>query len=261
MNDINKVLMFDTEHGSHTLGGEQEINKLFNCPVLKPAQFNDFRNIITSMYTTKRIEVEKKISDDLSVKEVQEQTVLKDGVNVDALVIDSFSELAKKFQRSLLDSSGTMKLNSWGKLKNTLDTLLEFITKVPGILIVTCHSKTETLEDGRTKIKPYIDGSTKEDISKWFDFVLYTYTKKNGKSEDYMWRTKHSEIYEHAKDRTDLLDADMKQDFQPVIKAARDKGFSNVRILIVGSPGTGKTKSLSTLINERKKDGDKNNNS
>ena len=247
---MNKILMFDTEHGSHTLGGETEIQEMFNCPVLKPAQFADFRNIITSIYTTQRIEVDKKISDDLVIKEVQEQTILKNGVTVDALIIDSFSELAKKFQRSLVDKSGVMKLNSWGKLKNTLDTLLEFITKVPGVLIATCHSKTETLEDGRTKIKPYIDGSTREDISKWFDFVLYTYTKKNGQSQDYMWRTKHSEIYEHAKDRTDLLPADMIQDFQPVIEAAREKGFDNVRILVVGSPGTGKTKSLATLTNK-----------
>ena len=123
--------MFDTEHGSHTLGGEVEIQKMFNLPVLKPAQFTDFRNIITDMYTVKRIEVDKKISDDLVVKEVQEQTVLKNGVGVDVLIIDSFSELAKKYQRSLLDKSGTMKLMSWSKLKNTLDTLLEFITKVP----------------------------------------------------------------------------------------------------------------------------------
>ena len=253
---MNKILMFDTEHGSQTLGGEADIQEMFNCPVLKPAQFNDFRNIITSIYTTQRIEVEKKISDDLVIKEVQEQTILKNGVSVDTLIIDSFSELEKKYQRSLVDKSGVMKLNSWGKLKNTLDTLLEFITKVPGVLIVTCHSKTETLEDGRTKIKPYIDGSTKEDISKWFDFVLYTYTKKNGNMEDYMWRTKHSSICEHAKDRTDLLPSDIKQDFQPVIAAAKEKEFSNVRILVVGSPGTGKTKSLATLINKGETNGD-----
>ena len=146
-------------------------------------------------------------------------------------------------------------MQSWGKLKNKLDKTLEFITKMPGMLIVTCHSKVEMLEDGRTRIKPYIDGSTKEDISKWFDFVLYTYTKKNGNSQDYMWRTKHSEIYEHAKDRTDLLPSDMKQDFQLVIGAAKEKGFSNVRILIVGSPGTGKTRSLSTLINKGEENG------
>ena len=83
--------MFDTEHGSQTLGGEADIQEMFNCPVLKPAQFDDFRNIITSMYTTQRMEVEKKISDDLVIKEVQEQTILKNGVNIDVLIIDSFS--------------------------------------------------------------------------------------------------------------------------------------------------------------------------
>ena len=48
--------MFDTEHGSNTLGGEDEIQEMFNCPVLKPAQFKDFRDIITAMYTIKRID-------------------------------------------------------------------------------------------------------------------------------------------------------------------------------------------------------------
>jgi Holliday junction resolvasome RuvABC ATP-dependent DNA helicase subunit len=47
----------------------------------------------------------------------------------------------------------------------------------------------------------------------------------------------------------------MKQDFQPVINAALEKGFSNVRILVVGSPGTGKTKSLATLINKGETNG------
>jgi len=217
---MNKILMFDTEHGSHTLGGEVEIQEMFNCPVLKPSTFEAFGNTINGIF-----------------------------------IIDSFSELAKKYQRSLVNKDGVMQMQSWGKLKNKLDKTLEFITKMPGMLIVTCHSKVEMLEDGRTRIKPYIDGSTKEDISKWFDFVLYTYTKKNGNSQDYMWRTKHSEIYEHAKDRTDLLPSDMKQDFQLVIGAAKEKGFSNVRILIVGSPGTGKTRSLSTLINKGEENG------
>ena len=106
---MEKILMFDTEHGSHTLGGQEKIEELFNCPVLKPAQFDDFRNAITSLYTTKRIEVPKKISKDLTINEAQEHTVLKNGVTIDALIVDSFSELAKKYQRSLVDKSGVMK--------------------------------------------------------------------------------------------------------------------------------------------------------
>ena len=85
---MSKILMFDTEHGSHTLGGEAEIEKLFNCPVLKPAQFDDFRNAVTSLYTVKRIEVPKKISEELTINEVQEHTVLKNGVVIDTLIVD-----------------------------------------------------------------------------------------------------------------------------------------------------------------------------
>ena len=252
---MNKILMFDTEHGSHTLGGEAEIQEMFNCPVLKPSTFEAFGNTISGIFEQKEVVVDKTITKDLTIKEVQIQTIPRNGSDINTVIIDSFSELAKKYQRSLVNKDGVMQMQSWGKLKNKLDKTLEFITRIPGVLIVTCHSKVEMLEDGRTRIKPYIDGSTKEDISKWFDFVFYTYTKKNGNSQDYMWRTKHSEIYEHAKDRTDLLPSDMKQDFQLVIGAAKEKGFSNVRILIVGSPGTGKTKSLSTLINKGEENG------
>ena len=247
---MNKILMFDTEAGSHTLGGEPDIQKMFNCPVLRPATFDAFGKTVQELFELKEVVVKKNITDTLTIDEVQHRTVSKNGTNIDTVIIDSFSELAKKYQRSLTDKNGMMQMQSWGKLKNTLDKTLEFLTKMPGMLVVTCHSKVEQLEDGRTRIKPYIDGSTKDDMSKWFDFVFYTYTKKNGAKQDYMWRTGHTEVYEHAKDRTELLPSDMRQDFQPVIQAARDKGFNNVRILIIGSPGTGKTKSLSTLINK-----------
>ena len=97
---------------------------------------------------------------------------------------------------------------------------------------------------------PYIDGSTKEDISKWFDFVFYTktITDPDGKRK-YVWVTSRTEMYDHAKDRTQLLQDEMEQDFTVVLKAARKRGFKGSRILIIGSPGSGKTYSLKTLVN------------
>ena len=103
------------------------------------------------------------------------------------------------------------------------------------------------MDDGVNKIIPYIDVSTKDDISKWFDFVFYTATVKEGKDRQYVWITKRSEKYDHAKDRTDLLPEQMPQDYNEVVKAVKEKGFENCRILIIGSPGSGKTYSLSTL--------------
>ena len=113
--------------------------------------------------------------------------------------------------------------------------------------MITCHAKTQTMDDGANKIVPYIDGSTKEDISKWFDFVFYTRTIKEGNSRRFVWVTKRDETYDHAKDRTNLLDDIIDQDFSLVVKEAKDKGFDNVRILVIGSPGSGKTMSLRTL--------------
>ena len=242
-----KILMFDLENGSKTLGGKAEIQKMFGYPVLSPSSFEQFKAVIGQLYTNTMETKKQKVG---SIEIEEEVRVIKPaGDNeIDVIVIDTFSELSKKFQRSLVNKEGKMMMNQWGKLKNTLDMLLEYITQVPGILVCNCHGKVQTMDDGTTKVLPYIDGSTKEDISKWFDFVIYTKTKNKSKDEvEYLWHTGHNSMYDHAKDRTQLLDAVILQDYQLIIDAAKKKGFDGAKILVIGSPGTGKTLSLRTL--------------
>ena len=248
-----KVLYFDLERGHQTLGSRKGIQTMFGYPVLSPHTWDEFQQIISQIYTTQKVERINKIGD-IEVKEQETVVVPKNGTIVDAIVLDTFSELSKKFQRSLTDKTGKMKLQEWGKLKNKLDTCLEFISRIPGVVILTCHAKTQTMDDGVNKIVPYIDGSTKEDISKWFDFVFYTATIKDGKDRKYVWITKRDEKYDHAKDRSDLLPEQMPQDFDEVIKATQAKGFENCRILIIGSPGSGKTYSLARLTQPKPDD-------
>ena len=140
-------------------------------------------------------------------------------------------------------------LQDWGKLRNKLDTCLEFVTRIPGVVICNVHGKLQTMDDGGNKILPYIDGSTKEDIAKWFDFVFYTKTVNQlaGPSK-YVWVTGRTEKYDHAKDRTATLDNEIEQDYQIPINASKDLGFSGCKILVIGSPGSGKTYSLRTLV-------------
>ena len=243
------ILLFDLENGSKTLGSRQSIQKNFGLPVLSPVSFEDFSTVMSQLYS--------KTEDDHDVTvgnlQIQEHRIARTLVDptfpIDALVIDTFSELSKKYQRNLTrDDGGTMKISSWGKLKNKLDGLLEYLTALPGIVICNCHSKVQTMDTGGNKILPYIDGSTKEDISKWFDFVLYatTVNHPNG-TNTYVWRTNHTSLYDHAKDRTQLLDNEIPQDYQVVLNAANKRGYNGAKILIIGSPGTGKTLSLRTL--------------
>ena len=249
---MKRILLFDTEDGSKTLGGESNVQELFGCPPLKPDSWVAFRDTLASLYVEKKVEVQKKITPELTIKEIQTKTVLKNGAQMDGIVIDTFSEISKKFQRSLTGADDKTKLNQWGVLKSGLDKCLEFIMKIPGVIVATSHTKIQIMDDGSSEEIPYIDGSTKDDIAKWFDFVLYTFTKKVKGKEQYMWRTRHSSRYVNAKDRTNLLDDEIPQDFQLVLNAAREKGFDNCRILLLGKSGTGKTHSLSTLINKEK---------
>ena len=84
-------------------------------------------------------------------------------------------------------------------------------------------------------------------------FVFYTKTiLKNSGEREYSWITKRCETYDHAKDRTGLLEPEIDQDYQLVNDAANKKGFDGVKILIIGAPGSGKTFSLQTLIKETK---------
>ena len=247
---MKRILLFDTEDGSKTLGGESTVQELFGCPPLKPDSWDSFQKTLVQLYVDKTFEVEKKIAG-ISIMETQQRKVLKDGVEIDGIIIDTFSELSKKFQRKLVGTKSAMQMQDWGRLKMGLDDLLEKLMRIPGIIVLTCHTKIQNMDEGNEEI-PYIDGSTKDDISKWFDFVLYTYTRKVKGKEQYMWRTRHTSRYANAKDRTNLLDDDIPQDFQLVLEAARKKGFSNCKILILGKAGTGKTQSLSTLINKEK---------
>ena len=246
--------MFDLEHGSKSLGNPKYILNMLGLPMLSPSTWDEYVNIIGKIYTKKKVVQDFKIGE-LTLPEEKTLIIPREGAGViDGIIIDTFSELSKKYMRQISDGDGKLKIQGWGQLKNKLDSALDFITAVPGIVVCNCHSKIRDTDEG-TKIIPYVDGSTREDISKWFDFVFYTKTSvdKKTKERSYTWVTKRSEYYNDAKDRTDLLPEEIPQDYQLVIDAAKSKEFDGMKILIIGAPGSGKTLSLKTLVKKEDK--------
>ena len=161
-----KTLYFDVEHGSQTLGSKETIGKYFGLPMLSPSSWDEFQSTIGKLYTNKKVTEKVDMGDGFTVDQVTHKIETKGNLKVDTVVVDTFSELSKKFMRTLTDKSGRMKLQEWGRLKNKLDTCLEFVTRIPGNVICTCHARTQTMDSGENRLQPYIDGSTKEDISK-----------------------------------------------------------------------------------------------
>tara|TARA_R100001594_G_scaffold51443_1_gene84838 strand:+ start:1920 stop:2675 length:756 start_codon:yes stop_codon:yes gene_type:complete len=248
-----KTLLVDLENGYKSIGSKEVIQEKFGLPVLNFNEFSSFRDFIGQIWTRKKIEKEVKVGG-ISVKQSGYQVIAKDGAEIDCMVIDTASEMAKKYARELKGKQEQMQLKQWGKLKEQLDSFFAFTNAIPSNLIVNCHSKMqEDNENGIMRVMPYIEGSTKVDVGKWFDFVLYTkvHKAKDG-TRQYVWVTARDEHYCHAKDRTQELPAEIPQDYSIIFDAVKNKGWDTAKVLVIGEPGSGKTLSLKTLINMNK---------
>ena len=243
-----KTLLVDLENGYKSIGSKESINEKFGLPVLSFNEFSSFRDFIGQIWTRKKIEKEVKVGG-ISVKQSGYEVIAKEGANIDCMVIDTASEMAKKYARELKGKQEQMQLKQWGKLKEQLDSFFAFTNAIPSNLIVNCHSKMqEDNENGIMRVMPYIEGSTKVDVGKWFDFVLYTkvHKAKDG-TRQYIWVTARDEHYCHAKDRTQELPAEIPQDYSIIFDAVKKKGWDTAKVLVIGEPGSGKTLSLKTL--------------
>ena len=243
-----KTLLVDLENGYKSIGSKESIKEKFGLPVLNFNEFSSFRDFIAQILTRKKIEKEVKVGG-IAVKQTGYEVIAKEGANIDCMVIDTASEMAKKYARELKGKQEQMQLKQWGKLKEQLDSFFAFTNAIPSNLIVNCHSKMqEDNENGIMRVMPYIEGSTKVDVGKWFDFVLYTkvHKAKDG-TRQYIWVTARDEHYCHAKDRTQELPAEIPQDYSIIFDAVKKKGWDTAKVLVIGEPGSGKTLSLKTL--------------
>ena len=250
-----KTLLIDLENGYKSIGSKETIKDKFGLPLLNFNDFTSFRNFIGQLWSRKKVEKEVKVGE-VSVVQSSYEIIAKEGVDVDCMVIDTASEMSKKYARELKGKAEQLQLKQWCKLKDTLDNFFSFTNAIPANLIVNCHCKMqEDNENGVMRVMPYIEGSTKVDVGKWFDFVLYTkvHKAKDGKRQ-YVWVTARDEHYCHAKDRTQELPAEIPQDYSIIFDAVNKKGWDTAKVLVIGEPGSGKTLSLKTLINMNKED-------
>ena len=220
-------------------------------------KYSDFKSLLGKLFERKVVQEEVKVG---AVTVPQESTkwVRKKGVDLDCIVLDTGTELVKKYQRELQGTKDKLTIQQWGQIKNQLDILMNVVNQLPCSVIVNVHTKPMKDDElGIQRLYPAVEGSSKEDLGKWFDFVFYTKIAKDSRTgkRAYNWVTGRDERYVHAKDRSQGLQDEMAQDYRVIFDQVNKSGWDNAKCLVIGDPGSGKTLSLNTLVNMNKENG------
>jgi len=243
-----KTLYLDFENGFKSLGSKEEVAKIFGYPMIQYDSYRDFKSLLGKLYERKTVDEPIKIGN-VTITQKIVKWVPQNGTTVDVMVLDTMTEMVKQYQRDLTGKGKRMQLQQWGEMKTELDILMSVVNSIPTSIICNVHGKLkEDNELNVLKVMPNIEGSTKEDLGKWFDFVLYTQVNKDDKgNRRYQWVTSRDEKYCHAKDRSQELQPVMDQDYSVIFDIVQKKGWDGAKILVIGDPGSGKTMSLKTI--------------
>ena len=110
------------------------------------------------------------------------------------------------------------------------------------------HISYDKNDLGQQLFYPQLKGSTKDWIVGYFDCIFFTRIKNSNNQVQYLWQTK-SDTQRYAKDRLDVLEQFIPQDFGFVINLYKRNGIEHPKILVIGESGTGKTRAIRSLGN------------
>ncbi len=249
---MKTTLVFDMDSSLASLGGEEQRVKYFGIP---PIQI--FKGIDQTKLIIKQLiqPVKRSIKHPL----FNEAVIEEDGfelsdkakqMQLECLVFDTISALGLQ-ERAQLKSSRkleTLDQRSWGIYGDSLNAFIYNICRLPIKVIFNVHIDRERDPLGETLELPALKGSTKNEIQKWMDIILFTRITQDSQSGDtqFMWQTKPMEG-RFAKDRLNVLPMLMPQDYAAIFKEYERSGISHPKILVLGDSGTGKTRSLASI--------------
>jgi len=147
------------------------------------------------------------------------------------------------------NKSERLEFQDWSKLERMYNLLISDLIKLPGWVVVNSHISYDKNDLGQQLFYPQLKGATKDFIGEYFDCIFFTRIKNSNNQVQYLWQTK-PDTQRYAKDRLDVLEQFIPQDFGFVISLYKRNGIEHPKILIIGESGTGKTRAIKTLGNK-----------
>lgn len=241
-------VIFDVDKSLASIGGVNGVEQLSGVkPITINNGIDEIKSIFSKLFIKTTVQEDHPLFSSPIEREIFQMNDKCKELGIEGIVIDTLSHCFRQDMRLLekANKTGQMEMKDWGKLERMYNDFISKLTSLPMWVIVNSHITYD--KDGATGqfyYAPQVKGSTKDSLPEYFDCVFYTKTNKDKKI--YTWQTVADSI-KFGKDRLDVLDDYIAQDYSVVLQKYREGGVEYPKILTIGESGTGKTRALMTL--------------
>ena len=242
-------LIFDVDHSLASIGGDKAAEEISSFPPIKVTDgIADINSIIYKLFNKQDREYTHPLIPQSIKHSFFSLNDIAKKFQVSGIVIDTVSHLFRTDMRILesKNKSERLEFEGWGKLERMYNLLISDLIKLPVWTVVNSHLSYDKNDLGQFLFYPQLKGSTKDFIGEYFDCIFFTRVKNSNNRAQYLWQTK-PDNQRFAKDRLDVLEPFIPQDFGYVINVYKQKGIAYPKILVIGESGTGKTRAIKTL--------------
>lgn len=242
-------LIFDVDHSLASIGGEKGAEEISSIQPIKITEgIIQVKNILSKLFVKQSKEYSHPLIPQSLTHSFYKLNDLAKKFQLSGLVIDTISHLFRMDMRAIesRNKSERIEIQDWGKLERIYNQLIIELIQLPMWVVVNSHLSYDKNDLGQFLFYPQLKGSTKEFIGEYFDCILFTRVKNANNKIHYLWQTK-PDSQRFAKDRLDVLDEFIPQNFTNIVNSYRQKGIEFPKILVIGESGTGKTRAISSL--------------
>ena len=245
-------LIFDIDRSLASIGGDLGAAAVSAIqPIRITNGSSQVMGILSSLFTRKEINYEHPLlSERMKISQFNKSDLAKNN-KLEGIVIDTVSHLFRTDMRIIeaKNKSERIEIQDWGKLERIYNNLIANLIQMPVWVIVNSHITYDKNDLGQFRFFPQLKGAAKDFIGEYFDCILYTRISNSNGRIQYQWQTK-PDNQRFAKDRLDVLEQFIPQNFNLIINRYKQKGIKYPKILVIGESGTGKTRAILTLNKE-----------
>lgn len=246
------TLVFDYDGSLASIGGDELLKKLFRFPPIRIYKgLEQTKLIIRQLLKANKSSIKHPLFENATIEnEGLELSAKAKEMELGCLVFDTITALGLQERNSLkvVRKLDTLDQRSWGVYGDAINSFIYNICSLPIKTIFNAHIDRERDVEGETIELPALKGSSKTEILRWFDVVLFTRVTKDPQTNEtiFKWQTKPQEG-RIAKDRLNVLPELIPQDFSMVFSKYEKAGIMNPKILVLGDSGTGKSRALASI--------------